>query len=405
MRVSTMHGSCSPTCGRRRSSGQTSACAPRFTGATREGGRWKATIVGPDGREQRRDRTRDRQTSPDRGSRGARTVGALPSKENVRHVKEATSWSPRVHAEDHAYILQNADNRIVFVIPFEGRYSLIGTTDVPVAEFGAPRDFRRGDRLPAQARQHVSRPHAETADIVWTFAGIRPLYDDGSSDPSAITRDYVLKLDGGDTGAPLLSVYGGKITTYRKLAEHVLDELEPFLPGMKPAWTKGRTLPGGDLPAGGLPAWTAELARRYPGLPPAVVAAVAHRHGSLAVDVLGAAEVGGDLGEPFGAELTEAEVRYMVRHEWARTADDVLWRRSKCGLGLDAATRARCGCLRRGRVKTASSSMRPLAQMPAATRGAIRGVFTDIDDTLSTDAGSPPKRMRRSSGWSPPASS
>jgi glycerol-3-phosphate dehydrogenase len=110
---------------------------------------------------------------------------------------------------------------------------------------------------------------------------------------------------------------------------------------MKPAWTKGRTLPGGDLPAGGLPAWTTELARRYPGLPPAVVAGVAQRHGSLAVDVLGAAKAAADLGERFGAELTEAEVRYMVRHEWARTADDVLWRRSKCGLGLDAATRAR----------------------------------------------------------------
>ncbi len=309
----------------------------RFAGATREGRLWRATIAGPDGTTTAVTARAIANVAGPWVKVVRDTVCASPSKENVRHVKGSHIVVPRVHGEDHAYILQNADNRIVFVIPFQERYSLIGTTDVPVTEFEHPEiSDAEVDYLLTLANTYLDHPLTK-ADVVWSFSGIRPLYDDGASDPSAITRDYVLKLDGGETGAPLLSVYGGKITTYRKLAEHVLDELKPFFPQMKPAWTMATTLPGGDLPAGGLDAWIAELARRYPALPAEIVAGLARRHGSLAPKVLGAAQSVADLGEHFGDGLTAAEVRYMVAYEWARTADDVLWRRSKCGLGLDVA--------------------------------------------------------------------
>jgi glycerol-3-phosphate dehydrogenase len=313
----------------------------RLVGAKREGAAWRAELAAPDG-------ATSEVTARAIANVGGPwvkvirdTLGATPSKENVRHVKGSHIVVPRVHPEDHAYLLQNADKRIVFVIPFEGKYSLIGTTDVPVTEFEQPEiSDREVDYLLELANAYLDRTLTR-ADIVWTFSGIRPLYDDGQSDPSAITRDYVLKLDGGDGGAPLLSVYGGKITTYRKLAEHVLDELAPFFPELKPAWTLGVPLPGGDLPAGGLAEWIAALRQRYPALPPAVVEGVAHRHGALAPTVLGDARKPEDLGEDFGAGLTAREVAYFVREEWARTADDVLWRRSKCGIGMPPAQRER----------------------------------------------------------------
>ena len=314
----------------------------RFAGARREaapdGHRWRATLVERDG-----GRTEEVTAKVIVNVSGPwvkvvrDTVSATPSRENVRHVKGSHIVVPRVHPEDHAYILQNADKRIVFVIPFADKYSLIGTTDVPVDEFEHPEiSESEVDYLLQLANTYLATPLAKS-DVVWTFSGIRPLYDDGQSDPSAITRDYVLKQDGAETGAPLLSVYGGKITTYRKLAEHVLEQLRSALPEMGPAWTRDATLPGGDLPAGGIAAWVAEMQRRYPGLPADLVRGVARRHGSLALKVLGEAKLGADLGEDFGNGLTAREIEYFVREEWARSADDVLWRRSKCGLGMTAA--------------------------------------------------------------------
>ena len=270
-------------------------------------------------------------------------LGAPSAKENVRHVKGSHIVVPRVHAEDHAYILQNADKRIVFVIPYQDAYTLIGTTDVPVTDFEHPEiDDAEIDYLLKLANAYLAKPLSR-ADICWTFAGIRPLYDDGASDPSAITRDYVFKLDtGGDpAGAPSLSVFGGKLTTYRKLAEHALADLARWFPQMKPAWTRDAPLPGGDLPAGGLPAWIDALASRYPAVPAEVRRGLARRYGSRATRILDRADAAGGLGERFGVELTAAEIDYLVREEWARTAEDVLWRRTKCGLALDAAARAR----------------------------------------------------------------
>jgi len=262
-------------------------------------------------------------------------VSAAPAKAAVRHVKGSHIVVPRVHPEDHAYILQNSDNRIVFVIPYESDFSLIGTTDIPVDDFEAPVISRDEiDYLCEIANAYLARPIGK-GDVVWTYSGVRPLYDDGTADPSAVTRDYVLKLDTGeDSQAPLLSVFGGKITTYRRLAESALSELKSFFPQMKGDWTRAEPLPGGDMPRGGLPAFERDLAGRYPALPAALRAALVRRHGTRTSRILGEAKTAGDLGTFFGHTLYAAEIDYLVAHEWARSADDVLWRRTKCGLHL-----------------------------------------------------------------------
>jgi len=230
----------------------------------------------------------------------------------------------------------------VFVIPYQDRYTLIGTTDVAVEAFEQPAITPEEiDYLLELANTYLAR-RLTRKDIVWTFSGIRPLYDDGRSDPSSITRDYVFKVDADEgAGAAALSIYGGKITTYRKLAEHALSELAAFLPPMDAAWTEPAVLPGGDLPQGGLPALIADLARQFPALPAELLRGLARRHGTRARAVLGTARRPADLGEDFGNGLTAAEIDYLVREEWACTADDVLWRRTKCGLGMTGAACAR----------------------------------------------------------------
>src|SRR5436190_5832495 len=273
-------------------------------------------------------------------------VSDAPVKAKVRHIKGSHIVVPRVHAEPHAYILQNADNRIVFIIPYQEQYSLIGTTDVPVATYEHPAISEEETYyLLTLANTYLERP-ITGADVVWTYSGVRPLYDDGTTDPSAVTRDYVLKLDTLRNGArepraPLLSVFGGKITTYRKLAEAVLTELRPFFPQMTAQWTREAVLPGGDLPQGGLATWLEDLARRYPDVPARLLRALAHRHGSRATAVLGDARNAGDLGEDFGVSLTEREVDYLRNEEWAVGSEDILWRRTKCGLSMSAAERER----------------------------------------------------------------
>lgn len=270
------------------------------------------------------------------------SVRTEPSAARVRHVKGSHILVPRVHAQSHAYILQNADKRIVFVIPYQERYSLIGTTDVAVDDYGDPKISEDEiEYLLALVNGYLATPLTKS-DIVWTYSGVRPLYDDGETDPSAVTRDYVLKVDAGSGGnePPVLSIFGGKITTYRKLAESALAELKSFFPAMGEPWTRAQALPGGDLPASSVE-WAAELQRRYPSLAEDVVRGVAHRHGSLAPMVLGDAKRPADLGEDFGNALTAREVAYLIQEEWARGAEDVLWRRTKCGLGMPVAGQAR----------------------------------------------------------------
>ena len=182
-------------------------------------------------------------------------VSAEPAQARVRHVKGSHIVVPRIHQEEHAYILQNSDNRIVFVIPYQDQFSLIGTTDIPVEEYERPEiSSEEIAYLCATASAYLARPIAP-GDVVWTYSGVRPLYDDGSTDPAAVTRDYVLKLDADDDIAPLLSIFGGKITTYRRLAEQALSELAPFFSEMKRPWTKTEPLPGGDMVRGDLAAY------------------------------------------------------------------------------------------------------------------------------------------------------
>ena len=175
-------------------------------------------------------------------------------------------------------------------------------------------------------------------DVVWTYAGVRPLYDDGASEAKAATRDYVFELDT-PGGAPLLSIYGGKITTYRRLAEEALERLSPYLRSAKAreGWTAKSPLPGGDMDVSAIPAISAELVRNYPFLNPAHANRLAHAYGTRAAKLLGHAKSMADLGQPFGATLTESEVRYLMSSEWACTAEDIVWRRSKLGLRLSPA--------------------------------------------------------------------
>jgi glycerol-3-phosphate dehydrogenase len=317
----------------------------RFVAARRHGEGWRATLEDAAGASSQVSARAIVNASGPWVKAIRDAISRSPARENVRHVKGSHIVVPRIHNQPHAYILQNADQRIVFVIPYEDRYSLIGTTDTAVDEWAEPRITQEEiDYLLALANTYLARA-LTAADIVWSFSGVRPLYDDGASDPSSVTRDYVFRIDsattGGHAAAPVLSIFGGKLTTYRKLAEHALAELKPYFPRMRPGWTAGKALPGGDLPAGGLEAWIGELGRRYPAMPAALLRGLAHRHGLLATAVLRTAKTPADLGEDFGQGLTAAEVDYLVREEWAHTAEDVLWRRTKCGLGMAPEATAR----------------------------------------------------------------
>ena len=260
-----------------------------------------------------------------------------PSRDNVRLVKGSHIVVPRVYEGDHAFILQNDDKRVVFMIPYEGKFTLIGTTDVQVQ--GDPGEPQASEEEIAYLCRAVNRYLAtpiSPADVAWRYAGIRPLYDDGTSDPSAVTRDYTLRVDDDQGAMAVLSVFGGKITTYRRLAEHALEKLAPYFSGLKPAWTDKAALPGSDF---GMTreAEFEQLRQQYSLIPVETLVGIFRRHGTLAAAVLGEARLETDLGEHFGAGLYAREVVYLVEHEWAQTAEDVLWRRTKAGLHLTPA--------------------------------------------------------------------
>jgi glycerol-3-phosphate dehydrogenase len=222
------------------------------------------------------------------------------------------------------------------MIPYEDRFTLVGTTDVDFD--GDPAEVAASDAevdyLCRAAGRYLARPPQPT-EVLWRYAGVRPLYDDGSQDPSAITRDYTLRVDDQHGKAPVLSVFGGKITTYRRLAEHALEKLAAYFPAMKAAWTARAALPGSDY--GNREAAKREVWERYPQVARNVLQGVFRRHGTLATQVLG----DGNLGEYYGAGLTECELAYLKQREWASSAEDVLWRRTKCGLRMSEAQRNR----------------------------------------------------------------
>jgi glycerol-3-phosphate dehydrogenase len=266
-------------------------------------------------------------------------VARSNSKASVRLVQGSHIVVKKLFAHDRAYIFQNADNRIIFAIPYQNDFTLIGTTDRDYQ--GDPAQVKASEEeiayLCAAASEYFKQPiHRD--DVVWTYSGVRPLYNDGASRAQEATRDYVLMLDAPDAQAPMLSIFGGKITTYRRLAEAALDKLKNHLPAARQlAWTGGAPLPGGDFPQTGYEALVVELGIAYPFLDKPLLARLVRAYGTRTRDLLGNARSLNDLGQNFGAGLTEREVLYLMNQEWALTSDDVLWRRSKLGLRFSPA--------------------------------------------------------------------
>ncbi len=260
-----------------------------------------------------------------------------PERPRLRLDKGSHILVRRLYDHDRAYILQTADRRVVFTIPFARDFTLIGTTDQSFA--GDPATVAPTapeiDYLCGVVNEYF-RASITAADVVWAFAGVRALYDDGARKPQDIGRDYALGLDERFGEAPLLTVYGGKITTYRRLAEDALDRLAHFFPQSR-RWTAQSALPGGDFPFDGIDALLRQTLRQWPFLGEDHARRLVHAYGTRVRNILGNAARLDDLGRRFGADLTAAEVRYLMQHEWVQDADDILWRRSKLGLRLNDA--------------------------------------------------------------------
>ncbi len=255
----------------------------------------------------------------------------------IRLVKGSHVVVPRIPSLDDAVLLQAPDGRVVFLLPFEERFTLVGTTDVPFSGDPASATISdpEVDYLLDVANGFLRRPLTR-AHVVWSYAGVRPLYDDRASEPSAVTRDYRFELSAWPAHPPLLTVLGGKVTTYRRLAEDALAVLGPHFPAMKPAWTATAPLPGGDIAGGDIEAFLAATCRRHPGFDPAFLRRLARRHGTALHGIIADCGDVGAMGGDLGGGLTPAEVRWLATREWARTPDDVLWRRTKCGLHMSA---------------------------------------------------------------------
>ncbi|MEM6322926.1 MAG: glycerol-3-phosphate dehydrogenase [Pseudomonadota bacterium] len=264
------------------------------------------------------------------------TRARLNSRENVRLVRGSHIVTRKLYDHDKCYFFQGTDGRIIFAIPYETDFTLIGTTDMEHEDLHqTPRcTDAEAEYLIAFANQYFEKD-ITADDVVWTYAGVRPLYDDGAASASAATRDYVMTMDR-TGGAPMLNIFGGKITTYRCLAEDALDKIAGDFPDMPGKWTAGVALPGGDFAVDGVPGLIADLRARYPFLTPFWAKRLVRAYGTEASHVLGDAKEAADLGQAFGATLTEREVRWIMAHEYARTAEDVVWRRSKLGLRMSA---------------------------------------------------------------------
>jgi glycerol-3-phosphate dehydrogenase len=262
------------------------------------------------------------------------------STRKVRLVKGSHLIVPKFWEGSHAYLVQNTDRRVIFINPYEGDRALIGTTDIPYegrAEDVAA-DEREIDYLIAAVNRYF-KEKLRREDVLHTFSGVRPLFDDGKGNPSAVSRDYVFDLDDGD-GTPLLNVFGGKITTYRELAERGMARLAGVFPAMGPDWTDRAPLPGGDMEGADYVAFEARVKAEIPWLPRNLRRHYGRLYGTRLSRIVGTARGLDGLGRHFGGTFYEAEARHLVAEEWARTADDILWRRTKHGLHLDPAERA-----------------------------------------------------------------
>ena len=260
---------------------------------------------------------------------------------NLRLVKGSHIVTRRLFDGDGAYIFQNADGRIIFAIPYEDAFTLIGTTDMPYELSNEPVEISEAEiaylRKSASAYLRVA---IMQADIVWSYSGVRPLFDDKSDDASDVTRDYRLKIEASDGAAPILSIYGGKITTFRKLSEQAVNALEPHLDTPKPGpWTRESYMPGGNIEGAEFDTFVAASQKQWSRMPAQLIYRLARAYGTRISNILQDCENIECLGQDFGCGLYEREVRYLVAEEFARTVDDILWRRTKIGLHMKEAQR------------------------------------------------------------------
>jgi glycerol-3-phosphate dehydrogenase len=258
----------------------------------------------------------------------------INSTQGVRLVRGSHIVTPKLYDHDKCYFFQGEDGRIVFTIPYETDFTLIGTTDAAHDDVSQEPVCTPEEQsyLIDFVSKYLKTPITKN-DIVWTYSGVRPLYDDGATSATAATRDYVLSVNE-TAGAPILNVFGGKITTYRKLAEAAMEEIVPFFPDAGQPWTAGAAMPGGNFPVDGVPALKVRLLEQYPFLTQRWCSRMIKAYGLDAFDVLGTVKTELDLGQNFGADLTEREVAWLIENEFARTAEDIVWRRSKLGLRM-----------------------------------------------------------------------
>jgi glycerol-3-phosphate dehydrogenase len=301
----------------------------------RDGARWRATLLAPDGAHQTLYARAVVNATGPWVTRFIDEVADTLTARGLRLVKGSHIVVRRLYDHPYAYIFQNPDRRIVFAIPYENDFTLIGTTDVDYhGDPGEPSiDDDERAYLVAMANRYFARDLTDR-DVLWTYAGVRPLLDDESSDAASVTRDYSLELE--CDSPPLLSVYGGKITTYRRLAEEAVDRLDPLIGHRARGWTRSATLPGGDMPRGDSTAFRAEIARRRPWLDNGLLRRYTRAYGTRIDRVLGPAAAMADLGPEVLPGLYTREIGYLRREEWAVTAEDILFRRSKLGLHLPA---------------------------------------------------------------------
>jgi len=271
-------------------------------------------------------------------------LGKIKPSENEQSLRLVTGShivTKKLFDGDHAYLFQNADNRVIFAIPYEHNYTLIGTTDKSYDLSEGPVKISDEEiSYLCDAASEYFEHDISPKDVVWTYAGVRPLYDDKSADASAVTRDYVLDIEEISDEAPFMSIYGGKITTSRKLGERAMQELAVYFKNAGGDWTESALLPGGDLYDADFDRFFADMQKRYSALNEDLLQRLCHAYGTRITLILGDGETQPELGQNFGAGLYEIEAKYLINHEWATSADDILWRRSKLGLHMSEAQRA-----------------------------------------------------------------
>ena len=265
-------------------------------------------------------------------------IKTTKNEQSLRLVTGSHIVTKKLFDGEHAYLFQNADNRVIFAIPYEQNYTLIGTTDKPYDLSDGPVKISPEEiNYLCEAASEYFENDISPDDVVWTYAGVRPLYDDKAVDASAVTRDYKLNVEEYSDGAPFLSVYGGKITTSRKLGEHAMTQLETYFEYKAGDWTETAMLPGGDLINADFDLFVSDMRKRYPDLDEALLVRLCHGYGTRITLVLGDGETVPKLGQHFGAGLYELEADYLINHEWATSAEDILWRRTKLGLHMSDA--------------------------------------------------------------------